>query len=396
MKRFIRTLLAPAGSALLALTMSSCEMIPPVDPGGSDGPVKIGLIGPRGYENSFSRGAELALQEINAAGGVRGRMLEFAVRDNQGGDIFPTVESAVAAALDLVENEGVAAILGPVFSTNSIGLGNALTAANVKIPLLPGSVSPAITDVYSYTFLTAVNNHLSAQVLAEFALNGLNLQTVGVAVQAEDAYSRILREQFSAAFQAGGGTVTGSNSYEVGAVDFSAQIAELTADNPDALLLTSFAPEVPNFMKQARDMGYEGLFIGGDGWDDAARFYSTLDDNAPLNGSYFTSNFFAGEDPDANRFADAYTAAYGLAPDGLAATGYDAARILAQALEAADSLGPDDIRSAVHATQNYRGATAISRYDENRIAVKDLTILTIENGAPTFHSRWSSAEGERR
>ena len=389
MKTLIRSLAALAGCALLALTISSCEMIPPVDTGGSGGDaVKVGLIQPNGYYTSFSNGVMLAVHEINKAGGVDGKMLELIERDNQGSDIFPTVESTAAAAIDLVENEGVAAILGPIFSTNTIGIGEPLTAAGVKIPVLSTAVSPAITEAYSYTVLTAANNHLSAQVLADFALNGLSLQTVGVAVQAEDAYSRILREQFSAAFQAGGGTVTGSNSYEVGSVDFSAQIAELTADNPDAILLASFAPEVPNFMKQARETGYEGLFIGGDGWDDAARFYNTLNDNAPLNGSYYTTNFFpGGDDPTANHFSSAYTAAYGMIPDGAAANGYDVARILAQALETADSLDPDDLLAAIVATQDYRGATAISHYDENRIAVKDLTILIIEDGAPAFHSR---------
>ena len=388
MKTLSRSFAALAVAGLLALTMSSCEMIPPVDTGGSGGDaIVIGLIQPGGYYPSFAEGAKLAVYEINEAGGILGMQIDFIERDNQGDDVFPSGESAIAAARDLIENEGAAAIIGPVFSTNSIALGGALTDAGVKIPVLPGSTSPAITDAYAYTVMTAANNHLSAAILSDFSLNELGASTAAVSRQAADVFSEVLATAFINEFESAGGTIVGSNTYEAGANDFSAQIAELTAANPDAILLTSFAPEVPNFMKQARGMGYEGLFIGGDGWDDAARFYNTLDDNAPLNGSYYTSNFFlTDENMAAAAFADAYEAMFGIMADGLAANGYDAVGVLAQAIEAAGDTDPDAVLAAIQAMEDYQGAGFISRFDENRLAVKGLTMLVIEDGAPAFHS----------
>ena len=387
MKTLTRSLAALAGCALLALTMSSCDLIHPVDPGGDD-TIAIGLIQPNGYYTSFADGAMLAVYEINEAGGVDGKMLELIERDNRGSDVFPTPASTIATAQDLIEVDGAEAILGPVFSTNTIALGQALTVAGVKIPVLPAATSPTITDAYTHTVMTAANNHLHASALADLTRNELGLSTAAVSRQAADVYSQVIADAFVSGFESAGGMIVGSNTYEAGATDFSAQIAELTAASPDAILLASFAPEVPTFVMQARDMGYEGLFIGGDGWDDLANFYSVLDDNAPLNGSYFTSNFFPGGDnPVANRFTAAYTAMFGIMPDGLAANGYDAAHILAQAIEAAGSTDADAVLAEIQALEDYQGAGSISRIDENRLAVKDITILTIQDGAPAFHSR---------
>ena len=103
---------------------------------------------------------------------------------------------------------------------------------------------------------------------------------------------------------------------------------------PEAIFLSSFAPEVPLFVKQARAMGYDGQFIGGDGWDDVAGFYSVLADNSPLNGSYYVANFFpGGDDPTANAFAEAFMNAHGIIADSGAAAGYDSMKLLAQAIE---------------------------------------------------------------
>lgn len=432
----MRTLIATLSSLFLAVALTSCDDIRSIlDPDTGDAPtLKIGVIQPSQYYVSFIQGAELARQEINAGGGVLGSMIEFVARDNQGSDIWPTPDKTIAAAHDLINNEGVAAILGPIFSTNSIALGNALTEAGVATPMLPAATSPAVTQTHTHFVLTAANNHLHASALAQFAATELDVSTTGISLQAGDAYSEIVTRAFVDAARAAGGSVSSIASYEVGTRDFSSQIQVLTNDSPDAIFLPSFAPEVPFFIKQAREMGYDGLFIGADGWDDAAQFYGTLDDNAPLNGSYYTTNYFpGGDDPMANDFADAYMSAYGIIADGIAANGYDAMRLLAEAIEVAGSGGtPEDgdgaanpvdntndgtgdgggdgmgidnpgvaveipgadaILEALVAIEGYRGATAISHIDENRMAVKDLVVLKIENGMPTFHSIWTNMEG---
>ncbi len=428
----MRTLIATISSLFLAAALTSCDDIGNILDPTTDAPaLKIGVIQPSQYYISFFQGAELARQEINAGGGILGRKIEFVARDNQGTNIWPTPDKTIEAAHDLINNEGVAAILGPIFSTNSIALGNALTEAGVATPMLPAATSPVVTQTHSHFVLTAANNHLHATALANFAASELGVGTVGISLQAGDAYSEVVTRAFVDATRGAGGSVGSIASYEVGSRDFTAQIQVLMDDNPDAIFLPSFAPEVPHFIQQARAAGYEGLFIGADGWDDAAQFYGTLDDNSALNGSYYTTNYFpGGDDPMANDFAAAYMSAYGIIADGIAANGYDAMRLLAEAIETAggggtpegDGDGADDpvvgepgdgsdgngvdlptvsvevpgadaILDALVAIQGYRGATAISHFDEHRMAVKDLVVLKIANGMPMFHSIWTNMEG---
>ncbi len=420
MKAKMRTLIAIFSSLFLAAALTSCDDLRSILDPDMETPtaptLKIGIIQPFQYYIGFLHAAELARQEINAGGGVLGRQIEFVMRDNQGSDIFPTPEKTIEAAHDLIANEGVAAILGPIFSTNSIAMGNALTEAGLAVPLLPGSTSPVVTQTHSHFVLAASNNHLHATVLAQFAAMELGAETVGVSLQAGDVYSEVVTRAFVDDFRSVGGNVSSIASYEVGTRDLSAQIQVLMDDNPDAIFLPSFAPEAPLFIQQARAAGYEGVFIGADGWDDALQFYSTLDDNAPLNGSYYTTNYFpGGDDPTANAFGDAFMSAYGVIADGIAANGYDSLMLLAKAIEAAggggthngmdDGMYGDDsmmsmemphadaVLDALVSIEGYRGATAISHFDENRMAVKDLIILKIQDGMPTFHSIWTNMQG---
>ena len=390
-----RTFAAMLASIFLAAALTSCDdirsILDPVEPAPT---LKIGVIQPPQFFISFHRGAEMARQELNADGGVIGRQVEFILRDNQGSDSFPTAEKTIEAAHELIGTEGVAAILGPIFSTNSVALGKALTEAGVNIPMLPGSTSATVPQSHSHYVLTVSNNLVQANIVANFAMTELNIGSVAVAMQAPDEFSRVFTERFVRDYEALGGTIAASADYEVGATDFSAQIQTLMDSEPEAILLSSFAPEVPLFIEQARAQGYEGQFIGADGWDDFATFYNVLDDNTVMDGSYYTANFFPGSgDPTADAFADAFMSEYGIIADSTAAAGYDAMKLLAQAIETAANGGAelpdaDAILAALLATEDYRGATEISHFDESRSPVKEYIIMTIENGMPAFHRTW--------
>lgn len=392
---------AMLAAVFLAAGLTSCDnLLDVLEPDTEPAPsLKIGVIQPPQFFISFLRGAEMARQELNAGGGVIGMQVEFILRDNQGSDIFPTAEKTIEAAYELIATEGVAAILGPILSTNSVALGNALTEAGVKIPMLPGSVSATVPQSYSHYVLTVSNNLVQANITANFAFTELGLGSIGIASLAPDEFSRVLTERFARDYEALGGTIASAVEYKIGATDFAPQIQTLMESEPEAILLASFAPEVPLFIEQARAMGYEGQFIGTDGWDDFATFYSVLDDNSVMDGSYYTANFFPGSgDPTADAFADAFMSQYGIIADSTAAAGYDSMKLLAQAIETAkdgidgDALpDADAILAALLATKDYRGATAISHFDESRSPVKEYIILTIENGAPAFHRTWQDS-----
>ena len=126
-------------------------------------------------------------------------------------------------------------------------------------------------------------------------------------------------------------------------------------------------------------MGIDATFIGTNGWDEPDKLLGTLDDNAPLAGSYFTRDFSI-DSPDAAPFVEAYTAMYMEPPDGPSAWGYDAMALLTLAIKNAGTLEPDAVRDALANTTDYQGASTISRFDENRHPLKGLTLYTIRNG----------------
>ena len=323
-----------------------------------------------------------------------GRQAEFIERDNLGTDPYPTAASTINAARDLIINEGVIAIVGPIFSTNSIALGQALTQSGGTTPFIPASTSPVVTQNYSHVALISANAQLHATILSDFARKELKAETASIIAQEADAVSQALTAAFTQAFEADGGTVASSETYLIETVDFSANLETLLAGGSDVCFLTSFPPEVPLIIGQARAAGYEGVFIGPNGWDVPGAFYTVLDDNSALDDSYFTIDFLPSATPEAQQFADAYEAFYGQPVDSLAGNGFDAMSVLAQAMETAGADGAeltgDAIMEALKAIRGYQGATYISHFDENRLAVKDLVIMKIQDSASAFHALWDN------
>ena len=344
--------------------------------------LKIGLIQPGDHYVTFKRGAELAQAHLNARGGVLGRQIEFIEKDNQTApNTFPDVEKTVRLARELVENEGAVALLGPIFSTIAVQAGP--TLQKLQRPTILGSAGTLANAAGDVIFLSVITNAFQGKVIAEFAADPaeLNAKTAATIQQDQDVYSTGHVEAFVARFQELGGEIVANEVYQRGDTSFSEQLQHIQEANPDVILLSSFAPEVPLLIKEARDMGIETGIVGGDTWDEPEKFFNTLADNTPLEGIYQTTNFvpeMPGE--AAKQFFQAYTATFGTAPDGIAASGYDAMLLLANAIDTADSTDPVAIRDALAATKDFQGSTYISHYDENRHPVKSLAILTIRDG----------------
>ena len=333
---------------------------------------------------TFGRGAELAQAHLNARGGVLGMQVEFIHKDNQTApNTFPDVrQNRIALATALVEDEEIVALLGPIFSTIAVQVGPTIQA--LQRPTILGSAGTLANAAGDFIFLSVITNAFQGKVIAEFAADPeeLNAKTAATIQQDQDVYSTGHVDAFVARFQELGGEIVASEVYQAGDTHFSEQLQRIQTANPDVILLSSFAPEVPLVIKEAREMGIKTVIVGGDTWDEPEKFFNTLDDNTPLEGIYQTTNF-APEMPGeaAKQFSDAYTTTYGTAPDGIAASGYDAMLLLANAIEQANSTDPIAIRDALAATQNFQGSTHISHYDESRHPVKSLAILTVRDGA---------------
>ena len=370
--------------AFLIISLSGCERVRQIvtpDTSTSDtmSTIKVGVIQPSGLAPNFTKGAELARAKVNNSGGLLGMQVEFIVMDNQGDREFPDAAESVRIARALIEQEGVVAILGPLLSTNSMQVGPVVT--QLRRPIITGSSGEKVTSTGEFVFITVAPSSVQGATTAQFALNPteLNAKTAATIRQFGDVYSDAVADAFEENFQKLGGELVASEIYQHGDRDFSAQLAKIKAGTPDVLLIAGFSPEIPLLALQARDMGIDATFIGTNGWDEPDKLLGTLDDNAPLEGSYFTRDFSI-DSPDAAPFVAAYTAMYMESPDGPSAWGYDAMALLTLAIKNAGTLEPDAVRDALANTTDYQGASTISRYDENRHPLKGLTLYTIRNG----------------
>ena len=368
---------------ILIISFSGCERIqrvvtPDVSTTDAMPTIKVGVIQPSGLAPSFTKGAELARSQVNNAGGLLGMPVEFIVMDNQGAREFPDAAESIRIATALIEQEGVVAILGPLLSTNSMQVGPVATL--LRRPIITGSSGEKVTSTGEFVFITVAPSSVQGAKTAQFALDPteLNAKTAATIRQVGDVYSGAVADAFEENFQKLGGQLVASEVYQHGDRDFTAQLTKIKAAAPDVLLIAGFNPEIPLFALQARNMGIDASFIGTNGWDEPDKLLGTLDDNAPLEGSYFTRGFNI-ESVSAAAFVEAYTAMYMEPPDGPSAWGYDAMSLLALAIKNAGTLEPDAVRDALANTTNYQGATTISRFDENRHPVKYLELYTIRN-----------------
>ena len=374
-------------SVMLLTALTGCERVnqvvqPDATTTPTEATLKIGMIQPSNTFTTFSQGAETARAQINEKGGLLGMQVEFISRNNQPvASEPPTPEASVTAAKELIEMEDVFALLGPVYSSNSIEVGP--IAQQAQRLMLPGSSGSDVPAVGDYVFLITVPNPFQGKVMAGFAMdpNELGAKTAATIIEEDDDYTIDLVAAFEAAFQVNGGEIVYSGAYTVGDTNFTTLLTEIHEATPDVIFCPGFQPEVPSLINEARQIGITATFLGGSAWDDRERFLSILDDSSVLDGSYYPTNFsVVTQDVDVQEFVKSYTALFGNPPDGIAASGYDAMRLLAVAIETAGSLDPVAVRDAFAAVSDYKGATTISHYDANRHPVKSLAIQAIQNG----------------
>ena len=353
--------------------------------------IKIGFLYTTPNRNNSRYGAELATLQLNEAGGVQGVPVQLITRGiptqrfvNE--DINDT-EYVADLALELIVEEKVSAIVGPNRSTYAVIVGE--IAQQHGIPMMATSATnPSVTAAGDFIFMAAFTDDFQGKAVATFAMQDLGAQTAAVLTHRNDVYSEGLSQTFIDNFTVDGGEVVADEFYAAGDTDFTVQLTAIAEAAPEVIFSTGFLPEVPVVVQQARDeIGITATFIGGDAWDNVALIESA---GAVIDGSFFSSGFSAEAEPDdlgedAHQFVTAYTTMFGMLPDGGAALGYDALRLVVEAMRRADDLTPTTIRDQLAATMNYSGATFISGYDENRHTSKRVVIKRIVDGEVQFY-----------
>src|SRR5256712_1965104 len=235
--------------------------------GGADtGVIKIGEVGSMtGTEATFGsssdRGSELAVKEVNGAGGIRGRQIQVIALDDEG-----KPEEAATAATRLIASEHVLALLGEVASTRSLFMAPKAQAA--KVPMVsPSSTNEKVTAVGDYIFRACFIDPFQGYVMAKFATETLKLKKAAILRDVRNDYSVGLAKVFNDNFTKMGGQIVDNESYSSGDVDFKAQLTNIKGAAPQALYVPGYYTDVGLIARQAREVGLTVPLLGGDGWD---------------------------------------------------------------------------------------------------------------------------------
>jgi branched-chain amino acid transport system substrate-binding protein len=315
--------------------------------------IKIGhtvaLTGPNAtWGQSEANALKMAIEKINAGGGVLGKQLEVIAYDNRADRM-----EAVNVAKRLIEQDKVVAIIGPAQS----GVANAIREVNnaAKVPVIvTTATNPKVTvnddgSVVPYTFRVCFIDPFQGTVAAQFALKDLKAKTAAVLYDVGDDYSQFLGKYFVEAFTKGGGKITANEAFRSGELDFRAQLGKIKTGKPDVLFIPTMQKEAALAAKQARDLGITSTFLGGDGWASP----DLIDLAGPaIEGAYFV-NIAALEDPAIQDFIKEYKARYNMdpvLPNPLLA--YDAALWLADALKRAGSTDGEKLKAALENTKD--------------------------------------------
>ena len=391
MKKFGSIFLA---SAMLAGVLAGCgdEGGSSDNGGSSDGDtIKIGgnleLSGAvASYGSSINDGAELAVEEINAAGGINGKKIEYIVKDNKSESA-----EATSVAINLITKEEVVAMVAPATSGNVQA--TVQIANENKVPIVTASGTNELITVNKdeslneYAFRTCFIDPFQGIVAANFATNDLKAKNVAIYTDSSSDYAKGLAAAFKTQLEANGGKVVKEEAYVADDVDFKSTLTNLKSANPDFIFIPGYYEEVGLIVKQARELGITAPLMGADGWDSPTLLELAGAD--ALNNTYITNHYSSG-DPDAKiqDFVKAFEAENGAKPNAFHALGYDTIYYLKDAIErAGDEVTGETIAKALADTKDLELITGTFTVDEKHNPVKSATVLEYVDGEQVFNSK---------
>jgi branched-chain amino acid transport system substrate-binding protein len=341
-------------------------------------PFKVGVAGPMtgqyaNYGASHKAGAEIAIEELNANGGVNGGEASMAVGDDLGDP-----KEAVLVAQKFIDDADVVVINGHQFSGATIAAGGKYES--VGLPMIsPSATSPDITDLGAYIWRICMTDSVQGEGLAAYSVEVLGYTKVAIIYDNSD-YGRGLAEAYEGAIPAAGGTVVEKQQYAGGDTDFRAQLTKIKAADPELLFLSGYYPEGSKIAQQAAELGMDVQLLGSDGY--------ASDELPKLGGGavegMLVSTFFdySKDDPAVQTFVEAYQAKYeGANPDWFAANAYDVIMLAAAAAELAGSNDRTAINDALAEMDAYEGISGSISFDENGDVIKPLSIVLVQDGS---------------
>jgi len=324
---------------------------------------------------STKNGYDLAVAEWNAKGGVLGKQVKLVFADDKG----DPAEGATVYT-KLIEQDKACAIVGTVMS--KVSLAGAPICQAAKVPMIAtASTNPKVTGVGNFVFRACFIDPFQGTVGAKFAFDDLKAKKAACLFDVGNDYTKGLSEFFKTKFTALGGEVVGFEGHATGTSDFKAQLTKVLAAKPDVLYVSDYYSDVAIIAKQARELGFKGPMVGGDGWDSP----KLVEIAGPAVEGCFFTNHYAKEDkaPIVQDFVKKYTAKYNAAPDALAALAYDATNIMLDAINRAGSTDGTAIQGALVKT-DLKVVTGQVKFDGDRNPVKSAVIIELKGGQQVY------------
>ena len=346
--------------------------------GGGGGSIKVGEFASlTGKEATFGisshEGTLMAIEELNAAGGVLGKKLELLTEDTQSKAGEPAT-----VVNKLVARDGVVAMLGEVASSRSLEA--APICQQNKIPMVsPSSTNPKVTQTGDYIFRVCFIDPFQGTVMANFATRTLKAKKVAVFTDVKSDYSKGLAQFFKESFVKNGGQIVSELDFNGGDKDFKAQLTAIKGANPDAIFVPGYYTDAALICIQAKQLGLNVPLMGGDGWESEKLVEIGKD---AVEGQYFSTHYHpdVGSEKSKQFVANYKKRWNGKTPDALAACGYDSAIVLADAMKRAGSTDGTKVRDAIAATKDFDAVTGRLTINAQRDATKSAVILQVKGG----------------
>lgn len=363
---------------------------PKAPAGGESDVIKIGgnfelTGGVAEFGKKGENGAKLAIKEINEAGGVLGKKIEYIGADNKS-----DAGESTAATTKLITQDNVIAILGPMTTGNTLAAIPIVTEHNIPL-ITPTGTNERITvnedgSLNKWLFRACFIDPFQGEVAANFAMDTLGASKAALVVDQKGDYAKGLAQSFKETFEAAGKEVVASEQYVAGQdTDFRSILTNIKQKNPDVIFVPGYYTEAGMIVKQARDLKIDAVLLGGDGWgtgpivDIAGKDY--------MNNTYYVDHG-AVDDPALADFAAAYKAEYNQDADSFAALGYDSAKMLIAAIEKAGSTDSEAIRQALETLTGFQGVSGEINIDPaTHNPKKSASILQFVDGDKLFKVR---------
>jgi branched-chain amino acid transport system substrate-binding protein len=339
--------------------------------------IRIGAISPftgdgANYGKAARTAINMAVDEINNAGGIHGKKLEVLYEDDKG-----SPRDALSAFQKLMNVNKVPAVLGPFYSGNVLAC--APEAERNRVVLLTGSAtSDNVRNAGDYIFRVCPSNDTQSKTIADFAMNKLSLRSAFIIYRNVD-YGVTLRDAFDKAYRSIGGSIVGTEAVPADATDVRAQLVKVKAAKPSFVFAAVHYTEGGTLLRQAKELGINSIVIGTDGGYDPQLL--TIGGSA-AEGSYWVTVGWGDEtsNPAVSKFKQAYVKRYGEEPGAYSGLYYDATHVLARAISGADVLDGPSIQRQLQNIHDYEGPTGITNFDSFGDVDKPFAIYQVKDG----------------